>query len=116
MRPFYLFLMVLWGALAFYTGKVVSDHGLGLLPIFFGDIAKWTWPGQFNLDFLMMLFLSASWTAWRNRFSVGGMALSLVAFLGGAGFLLPYLTYLCWKHQGDTTAILVGSQLKERAK
>lgn len=113
MRPFYLLLMVLWGGLAFYTGKVVMDHGLNLLPVFFGDMAKWGWPGQFNLDFMMMLFLSASWTAWRNGFSASGMVLAVVAFFGGAGFLLPYLTYLAWRHNGDTAAVLLGAQAEE---
>ena len=115
MKPFYLLLMALWGALVFYTGYVISEHGWDLFSIFFGDIAKWTWPGQFNLDFTMMLFLSASWTAWRNSFGAGGIALALVAFLGGAGFLLPYLTYLAWRHDGDTAAILLGSNRKDTA-
>ncbi len=110
MRPFYFALMVMWGALAFYTGKVVADYGLNLFPYFFGDMADWTWPGQFNLDFTMMLVLSASWTAWRNRFSPAGIALAIVAFFGGAGFLLPYLTYLAWKHGGVTRAVLVGTR------
>ncbi|MXP30388.1 hypothetical protein GRI94_15060 [Erythrobacter jejuensis] len=104
--------MALWGALAFYTAKVISTHGLNLFPYFFGDMASWNWPGQFNLDFIMMLFLSASWTAWRNGFSIRGWGLALVAFFGGAGFLLPYLTYLGWKNNGDTTAILLGSNVK----
>ncbi|MBX7483413.1 hypothetical protein [Qipengyuania qiaonensis] len=108
MKPFYLFLMLLWGALAVYTGHVIAEYGINLFPFFFGDMMRWNWPGQFNLDFMMMLFLSASWTAWRNRFSVAGLALALVAFLGGAGFLLPYLTYLAWKHDGDTASILLG--------
>ncbi|MGQ7830675.1 hypothetical protein [Altererythrobacter sp. Z27] len=114
MKPFYLLLMVFWGILAFYTGYVASDYGLNLFPYFFGDMAEWTWPGQFNLDFMMMLFLSASWTAWRNGFSVPGLILALIAFLGGAGFLLPYLTYLAWKHEGDTAAILLGANHKDR--
>jgi hypothetical protein len=109
MRPFYLVLMALWGALAFYTGYVILHHGINLFPYFFGDMAAWTWAGQFNLDFMMMLFLSASWTAWRNRFSAAGLGLALVAFFGGAGFLLPYLTYLAWRHDGDTEAILIGT-------
>lgn len=114
MKPFYLFLLILWGALVFYTGHVIANHGWGLLPIFFGDIASWTWPGQFNLDFSMMLFLSASWTAWRNRFTPAGLALAAVAFFGGAGFLLPYLTFLAWKHGGDTAAILLGTNARDR--
>ena len=114
MRPFYLFLMVLWGALVFYTGHVIANEGWGLFPIFFGDIAAWQWPGQFNLDFIMMLFLSASWTAWRNGFSGTGLALALLAFVGGAGFILPYLTYLAARNGGDTAAILLGINARNR--
>jgi len=84
------------------------------LPVFFGDIAAWRWPGQFNLDFTMMLFLSASWTAWRNAFSALGLALALVAFVGGAGFMLPYLTYLAARHGGDSAAILLGVNARDR--
>lgn len=116
MRPFYFFLMVLWGALAFYTVRVGMSEGWNLVPIFFGDIARWTWPGQFNLDFAMMLVLSASWTAWRGGFTPGSLALGLIAFVGGAGFLLPYLTYLAWRHGGETAAVLLGRRLKGPAQ
>jgi hypothetical protein len=115
MRPFYLLLMILWAVLVLYTGRVIADHGLGLFPVFFGDIARGEWPGQFNLDFTMMLFVSASWTAWRNGFSPSGWLLAAVAFVGGAGFLLPYLTYLAWKHRGDTATVLLGVRAKEPA-
>lgn len=105
--------MVLWGILAFYTGQVVAVHGLNLFPDFFGDMAEWAWPGQFNLDFMLMLFLSASWTLWRNGPSLIGLILTLLAFFGGAGFLLPYLTYLGWKHDGDFKAVLLGRHAKD---
>jgi hypothetical protein len=108
MRRYYLLLMVFWGALAFYTGVVIAHHGWNLFAIFFADMARWGWPGQFNFDFTLMLLVSASWTAWRNGFSPAGLALGLIAFLGGALFLLPYLTYLAWRHRGDTAAILLG--------
>src|SRR3546814_1654091 len=52
MGSFRTLLVILWLALAAYTAVVISRHGLGLLPIFFGDMAKLGWPGQFNLDFL----------------------------------------------------------------
>ncbi|TMM47305.1 hypothetical protein [Qipengyuania marisflavi] len=112
MKPFYFILMVLWGILAFYTGAVIAEHGLTLFTHFLGDMGEWSWPGQFNLDFTLMLFLSASWTAWRNGFSLHGWALAVMAFFGGAGFLLPYLTYLGWKHDGDSAAVLLGHKFK----
>ncbi len=108
MRAFQLLLIALWLVLVAYTGVVIARHGLDLLPIFFGDIARVAWPGQFNLDFLCFLVLSALWTAWRNGFSAGGLALALVAFFGGAGFLLPYLLWLTIRTRGDMRRVLLG--------
>ena len=31
------------------------------------------WFGQFNLDFMGFLILSAIWVAWRNQFSAAGL-------------------------------------------
>jgi len=73
--------------LAAYTAVVISNHGWNLLAVFFGDIKAMTWPGQFNLDFMGFLTLSALWTAWRHHFSPLGLALAIVAFFGGMGFL-----------------------------
>ena len=108
MAGFRLFLASLWILLAVYTAFVVAQHGLGLLPIFFGNIASMSWSGQFNLDFLCFLILSALWTAWRNRFAITGILLSLLALFGGAGFLLPYILFLTIKTKGDMQAALLG--------
>lgn len=62
MGSFRTLLIIFWLALAAYTAVVISRHGFGFLPIFFGDVAKLGWPGQFNLDFLCFLILSALWT------------------------------------------------------
>ena len=62
-----------------------------------------------------MLFLSACWTLWRNGPNAAGILLTVVAFFGGAGFLLPYITYLSWKHDGDFTAVLLGRHAKDTA-
>ncbi len=116
MKPFTFVLMVLWSALVFYTGNVIAKDGWNLFSAFFGDMAEWTWPGQFNLDFMMMLFLSASWTLWRNGPTPRGAVLAILAFFGGAGFLLPYITYLSWKHDGDVAAVLIGNHAKDHAQ
>lgn len=108
MAAFRIVLVILWTVLAGYTAIVLSRYGMGLLPVFFGDIAKAGWPGQFNLDFLCFLVLSAFWTAWRNAFSGTGALLALVAFFGGAGFLLPYLLFLTLRERGDMARVLVG--------
>ena len=64
------------------------------MPIFFGDMAAMTWPGQFNLDFMCFLILSATWVACRNQFSPAWLGLSVLALFGGMLFLSIYLLYL----------------------
>lgn len=108
MTAFRVLLVVLCLTLAGYTALVIHRHGMGLLPVFFEDIGKAAWPGQFNLDFLCFLTLSALWTAWRNSFSAGGGLLAILAFFGGAGFLLPYLFILTLQSRGDMKAVLMG--------
>ena len=95
-----------------FTAMVVSNHGLNLLPVFFGDMAAGGWPGQFNADFLTFLVLSSIWTAWRNAFSGIGLLLAVCAFLLGGAFLLTYLLYLSRKTQGDWAMIMLGVRYK----
>ncbi|MCU0658383.1 MAG: hypothetical protein MUF64_24915 [Polyangiaceae bacterium] len=91
-----------------YTGLVIRDHGWNLFPVFFGDMAKVGWPGQFNLDFTCMLALSGLWVAYRHRFRPAGLALGLGAFVGGVLFLSVYLLIVSFRVKGDIRALLLG--------
>ncbi|HAU68477.1 MAG: hypothetical protein P8I38_11450 [Arenicella sp.] len=108
MALFRTFLIVALVVLLVYTGVVMQNHGTDLFSVFFGDMAALTWAGQFNLDFMLMLMISGLWVAWRNQFSVSGMALGLLAFVGGAMFLTLYLLYLLSITKGDIKDLLVG--------
>ena len=108
MKVFRTVLLIQLCTLLVYTMIVGSNHGWNLFEIFFTEIAKVTWAGQFNLDFLIMLSLSAMWTAWRNEFSPKGLALSFIAFVGGTVFLIPYLLYLSIVEKGSVKQILIG--------
>ncbi len=108
MALFRLFLSLMAAVLAVYTGIVIAEHGMGLLPVFFGDMSRMGWPGQFNLDFTFMLALSALWTAWRNDFSGQGLVLALLAFFFGAMFLTLYLLLLSYRTGGDPRRMLLG--------
>lgn len=94
--------------LAGYTAMVGLNHGWDLLTVFFGDIRSMGWPGQFNLDFLFMLTLSAIWVAWRHKFSAAGLALAVLAFFGGAMFLTIYLLVVTKQVRGDVRRLLLG--------
>lgn len=108
MTLFRLFLATCLVAIVAYTSVTVANHGLNLLPVFFRDMAAMGWPGQFNLDFMCFLALSALWVAWRHQFSPGGLALALVAFFGGMLFLSIYLLVHTGRTQGDMKALLLG--------
>lgn len=110
MAAFRLFLILVLIALVIYTGVTIYHHGLNLLPVFFGDIAKMAWPGQFNFDFMMFLALSALWTAWRNSFSAKGLGLGLLAFLGGMLFLSIYLLILTSKKDATILRVFLGDR------
>ena len=109
MVGFRVLLLLLFGVLATYTGVVIAGSGWNLLAVFFGDMARGAWPGQFNLDFMMMLTLSALWVAWRHQFTPTGLGLAVLAFLGGASFLTVYLFILSFRSPNGVSEILTGS-------
>lgn len=108
MIAFRILLAAMFAGLLAYTALVVAGHGWNLLAVFFGDMAKLGWPGQFNLDFTFMLTLSALWVAWRHRFTPAGLGLAVLAFFGGALFLSVYLSVLCVRTRGNVREILTG--------
>ena len=90
MGAFRTLLVVIFISILGYTAIVAANHGLGLLAVFFGDIAAMGWPGQFNVDFTGFLTLSALWLVWRHHFSPVGIALGLLGFFGGGLFLSDF--------------------------
>ena len=108
MTGFRVLLVIILLTVVAYTAVVVANHGLGLLPIFFGDIVRMGWPGQFNLDFLGFLTLSGFWLAWRHHFSPAGLALGVLGFFGGVPVLTAYLLIASYQANGDVKALLLG--------
>ncbi|GLQ20045.1 hypothetical protein ACFFUB_04135 [Algimonas porphyrae] len=108
MTLFRMFLFAILSAIIVYTAIVMINHGPNLLPVFFNDMLAMGWPGQFNLDFMTFLMLSAIWVAWRNGFSPMSWILALLAFFGGMLFLSVYLLILTSRHKGDMATILMG--------
>ena len=103
-----IYLSIIFVVILGYTSVTIANHGMNLLPVFFGDIAALTWNGQFNMDFLGFLLLSGLWVAWRHHFSVPGLGLGLVAVFGGMLFLCTYLLVALAQVKGDAAALLLG--------
>ncbi|MFM2301457.1 MAG: hypothetical protein RLZZ84_1193 [Pseudomonadota bacterium] len=91
-----------------YTAATVANHGLNLLPVFFGDMAQMSWPGQFNADFFSFLMLGGLWLAWRHHFTLVGIAFGLFIFAGGMPFLASYLLFHSVRARGDIKMLLLG--------
>ena len=110
MGLFRLFLIACLVAIVAYTSVTIANHGMNLLPVFFGDMARMEWPGQFNLDFFTFLLLSGVWVAWRNDFKPTALALAVMAVLGGMLFLSIYLLFLSFRTGGDIKVMLLGER------
>lgn len=108
MNAFRAYLVLVLLLLVGYTLAVGVNHGWNLLPVFFSSLAEVSWPGQFNLDFMTFLGLSAIWVAWRHQFTAAGIALGVVAFFGGMMFLAPYLLWASAGAGGDVRILLLG--------
>lgn len=108
MIPFRLFLAACLVVIVAYTSVTIANHGWNLLPAFFGDMAEMGWQGQFNLDFMTFLALSALWVAWRHQFSGAGLGLAVLAFFGGMLFLSVYLLIQLQRTGGDLKVVLLG--------
>ena len=110
MTSFRLLLVAIIAIVVSYTAFVMADHGLNLLPFYFGDIAKMGWPGQFNMDFSALLILGSVWLMWRHHFSPLGLLCGLAIFVGGAPFLCSYLLIASFQANGDVKELLLGKK------
>lgn len=110
MTLFRTFLVAFMLTLIAYTSITISQHGWNLMPIFFNDMASFTWPGQFDLDFFGFLLMSGLWVAWRHRFRPLGLLLVPVAVNGGMLFLTAYLLFLTVQAKGDMRVVLLGDR------
>ena len=107
MSAFRILLASIFVCVVGYTVVVIANHGMGLFAVFFGDIAKMEWPGQFNVDFMGFLTLSGFWLAWRHHFSPLGLALGVLGFFGGVPVLTAYLFFASLK-ANDVKELLLG--------
>jgi len=107
MTAFRAYLVVVLACLAGYAVIVGSHHGWNILPLFFAEIARMAWPGQFDFDFMTFLSLAGIWVAWRHQFSAVGIGLGIVTFFWGMMFFAAYLLWASIQ-SADPRALLLG--------
>ena len=92
---------------AFTVYAVVQD-GINWPAVFFGDLLEFDWRSQFNFDFLIHLFLLATWVAWREGFTARGLLFGFLSIFMGGMFGFPYILYATYRAKGDPKGILMG--------
>ena len=116
MNIFRLLLVAIIAVVCVYTSITIANQGIDLYTVFFGDMADMTWRGQFNLDFLCFLMMSAIWVAWRHAFTATGVVLGFAAFNLGAPFLAGYLLVQSYRTNGNVAAMLLGEARAARGR
>ena len=111
MMPILRIALVAMGvSLAGYTALVVAEHGWYFMPFYFADLMRFGWPGQFDLDFSILIALAAAWIVWRNHGSAASVVLAVLLVPFVSMLLTAYLIYLSWRERGDVVRMLIGDR------
>ncbi len=92
------------------TIYAVATKGINWPAVYFGDILYLDWRSQFNTDFLIHLFLLATWISWREGFTVKGFIFGFLSIFWEGMFGFPYILYATYKAKGEPKEILLGVQ------
>ncbi len=112
LRSFLLLATVIIFAISIY---VAFTSGVNWPKVYFGDILDFGWRSQFNIDFLIHLFLLATWIAWREGFTAKGYIFAFLSIFLGGMFGFPYLIVAIAKAKGDPKAVLLGIHASKSA-
>ncbi len=107
LRAFLLLTTILIFAITIWV-TVHEPGGFNWPVVFFSDVLALNWRSQFNVDFLIHLFLFAFWIAWREGFRPRGFVFGFLAISQGGMFGFPYLLYATYKAKGDPKHIALG--------
>ena len=113
MKLFQFLLILLSLIMSIYTFQVISQYGINIIPLFFGEIQALNWQGQFNFDFACFLLIAGLWIAWRKNFSAKGIFLGIITTILGILFFAPYILLETIRLKGNTVDLLLGEQRKE---
>jgi len=108
-----LFLFV--STIIIYAVTIVAalSYGINWPAVYFSVLIQGNWRSQFNADFLIHLFLLATWVAWREGFTIRGYVFGFLSIFMGGMFGFPYILYATYKANGDPRGILLGIHAKQ---
>lgn len=84
------------------------NHGFNWPAVAIDDLMSMNWRSQFDTDFLIYLFLGATWVSWREGFTLKGYVFGFLSVFLGGMFSFPYVLYATYQANGNPKAILFG--------
>lgn len=84
------------------------NHGFNWPAVAIDDLLAMNWRSQFDTDFLIYLFLGATWVSWREGFTLKGHVFGFLSIFLGGMFSFPYVLYATYQANGNPKAILFG--------
>lgn len=70
------------------------------------DVLALDWRTQFDVDFLVHLFLLATWIIWREGGGLKAYVYGFLSIVMGGMFSFPYLLLATYRAQGKPQALL----------
>lgn len=102
------FLLVSTVVIYVITVLAILSSGFNWPAVLFGDLMSLNWRSQFDVDFLIHLFLLATWVSWREGFTTKGFIFGFLSIIMGGMFGFPYILIATYKSHGDPKKLLLG--------
>jgi hypothetical protein len=101
---------LLFATLLIYAMTLIASlsEGINWPSVAINDLMAFNWRSQFDTDFLIYLFLGATWITWREGFTPNGHFFAFLSVFLGGMFSFPYLLLATFQADGDPRKILLG--------
>jgi hypothetical protein len=85
-----------------------SSQGINWPAVALNDLMALDWRSQFDTDFLVYLFIGATWVTWREGFTLKGHVFAFLSVFLGGMFSFLYLLFATYQANGDPKIMLLG--------
>ena len=111
--------LLIVATVAIYAITVIASlaQGLNWPAVAMADLLALGWRSQFDIDFIVHLFLLATWVTWREGADARAYIFGFLSTVMGGMFSFPYILYATYKAGGEPRALLLGvhAQLRNPA-
>jgi len=108
--------LLIVATVAIYAITVIASlaQGLNWPAVAMADLLALGWRSQFDIDFIVHLFLLATWVTWREGADARAYIFGFLSIVMGGMFSFPYILYATYKAGGEPKALLLGVHARLR--